>query len=101
MRGFALAGAGAPQCGGVPSGECRLSCMGLGGCSGREKLLLGTWTLPRPAVKPSSPELADRFLTTGPPGNSETANFKSRNSVLAMVDILSRYTVQPSSKHEY
>ena len=95
------AGAGAPQRGGVPGGECRLVCVGLGGCSRWAQLFLGTWNLPRPAVKPSSPELADRFLTTGPPGNSETANFKSQNSVLVMVDILSRYTEQPSSKHKY
>ena len=28
------------------------------------------WNLPRPGIKPVSPSLADRFLTTGPPGKS-------------------------------
>ena len=27
------------------------------------------WTLPRPGIEPVFPELAGRFLTTGPPGN--------------------------------
>ena len=32
--------------------------------------LHSTWDLPRPGIKPVSPALAGRFLTTGPPGKS-------------------------------
>ena len=31
---------------------------------------LGMWDLPGPGIKPMSPALAGRFLTTGPPGKS-------------------------------
>ena len=30
------------------------------------------WNLPRPEIKPMSPALADRFLSTTPPGKSKT-----------------------------
>ena len=33
-------------------------------------VLRGMWDLPRPGLKPASPELAGRFLTTAPPGKS-------------------------------
>ena len=29
-----------------------------------------TWNLPGPGIEPVSPEVEDRFLTTGPPGRS-------------------------------
>ena len=35
-------------------------------------LLHDTWNLPRTGMEPMSPALAGRFLTTGPPGKSET-----------------------------
>ena len=34
----------------------------------RAWLLRGTWDLPGPGIKPMSPALAGRFLTTEPPG---------------------------------
>ena len=43
--------------------ECRFSS-----CSTQVKLSHGMWNLPRPGIKPTSPALVARFLTTGPPG---------------------------------
>ena len=37
----------------------------------------GMWNLPGPGLKPVSPELAGRFLTTGPPGKSSNLNLKT------------------------
>ena len=34
------------------------------------ELLHGMWDLPRSGIKPVSPALAHRFLSTGPPGKS-------------------------------
>ena len=34
-------------------------------------LSCSTWYLPGPGIKPMSPVLAGRFLTTGPPGKSQ------------------------------
>ena len=42
---------------------CRLSNYG-----SRAQLLCGMWDLPRPGLKPVSPALAGRLLTTAPPG---------------------------------
>jgi len=36
------------------------------------------WNLPRPGIKPMSPELADGFLTVAPPGKSQTECFYTR-----------------------
>ena len=36
------------------------------------------WDLPRPGLEPMSPALADRFLTTGPPGKTGKILLKSR-----------------------
>ena len=45
------------------------------------------WNLPEPGIEPTSPALADGFLTTGPPGMSGMTSFitisqsgKSRNT---------------------
>ena len=46
----------------------------LSSCGTRAQLLLGTWDLPRPGIKPMSPTLAGRFLSTMPPGMA-LANF--------------------------
>ena len=43
-------------------------CVGFSSCGSRALLLHGTWDLPGPGLKPVSPELAGRFLTTVPPG---------------------------------
>ena len=43
-------------------------------CGTGASLLLGTWDLPRPGIKPMSPALAGRFLFTMPPGMA-LANF--------------------------
>ena len=45
---------------------CRLSC----------PITCGIW-VPLPGIKPMSPALQGRFLTTGPPGNSLTSLFRS------------------------
>ena len=40
----------------------------LNSCGARALLLRGMWDLPAPRIKPVSPALAGRFLSTGPPG---------------------------------
>ena len=40
----------------------------LSSCGARAQLLCGMWDHPGPALKPVSPALAGRFLTTAPPG---------------------------------
>ena len=40
----------------------------LSSCDTQAWLLLSTWDLPGPGIKPVSPALAGRFLTTEPPG---------------------------------
>ena len=39
-------------------------------------MLHGMWDLPRPGLKPLSPALAGRFLTTAPPGKSSVNSLK-------------------------
>ena len=46
---------------------CRLSS-----CGARAQLLHSMWDHPRPGLKPVSPALVGRFLTTAPPGKSHT-----------------------------
>ena len=41
---------------------------GLSSCGAQAQLLHGMWDLPGPGLKPVSPALAGRFLTTVPPG---------------------------------
>ena len=41
----------------------------------------GMWGLPGPGMEPTSPALADRFLTTGPPGKSLRIPFLERTIV--------------------
>ena len=48
--------------------ECRLSSRGA-----RAQLLHGMWDLPGPGLKPMSPALAGRFLTSVPPGRPITS----------------------------
>ena len=48
--------------------EHRLQTRWLSNCGSRAQLLRGMWDLPRPGLKPVSPALAGRFLTTAPPG---------------------------------
>ena len=42
----------------------------LSSCDSWVQLLRAMWDLPRPGLEPVSPALADRFLTTMPPGKS-------------------------------
>ena len=57
---------------------CSFSCCearalwhsGFSSCAAWAELLQSTWDLPRPGIKPVSPALAGRFLTTGPPEKS-------------------------------
>ena len=44
----------------------------LSSCGARALLLRGMWDLPGPGLKPVSPALAGRCLTTVPPGKPET-----------------------------
>ena len=46
--------------------------LGLSSCGTRAELLLGMWELPGPGLEPVSPALAGGFLTTVPPGTSQT-----------------------------
>ena len=48
--------------------EHRLQMRRLSSCGSRAQLLRGMWDPPRPGLKPVSPALAGRFLTTVPPG---------------------------------
>ena len=62
--------------------------MGFGSCGSRALerrlssygsqalLLRGMWDIPRPGLKPMSPALAGRFLTTAPPGKPMVCIFK-------------------------
>ena len=54
--------------------ECRLNR-----CGARAKLLHGMWNLPGPGIKPVSPALAGRFLTTELPGRSCAILFEKSN----------------------
>ena len=47
----------------------------LSNCSTQAQVLHGTRDLPRPGIKPMTPALAGRFLTTGPPGKSPHSVF--------------------------
>ena len=57
------------SCGGLSCGARALE-HGLGSCGAWAHLLHSTWDLPGPGVKPGSPALTGRFLTTEPPGKS-------------------------------
>ena len=48
--------------------EHRLQTCRLSNCGSQAQLLHGMWDLPRSGLKPVSPALAGRFLTTVPPG---------------------------------
>ena len=63
---------------------CRLSrCSlrvlehGLSSCGAQAELLQGMWDLPRQGIKPMSPALAGRFLTTGPPKKYQYQPFQT------------------------
>ena len=59
--GFSSCGAGAISC-----SSWALECAGVSNCGARAQLLCGTWNLPGPGVKPVSPALAGKFLSTVP-----------------------------------
>ena len=44
----------------------------LSSCGTLAQLLRGLWDLPRPGLEPVSPALTGRFLTTAPPGKSQS-----------------------------
>ena len=48
---------------------------GVSACGAQASLSHGTWDLPGPMIKSVSPALAGRFLTTGPPGMSQSNVF--------------------------
>ena len=47
----------------LPGSRAQAQC-----CGSQAKLLLGTWDLPGPGIKPVSLALAGEFFTTEPPG---------------------------------
>ena len=49
--------------------------LGFSSCGVQAQLLHSTWNLPGPGIKPFSPALAGRLLTTGPLGKSHEAWF--------------------------
>ena len=63
-RAWALEHVGSSSCGSQAL-EYKLSS-----CGTLAQLPHGMWNLPRPGIKPVSPALAGRFLTTGPPAKS-------------------------------
>ena len=94
MRGLSLVVAsgahclvvvGAPHCGGFSLQSTGSRCMGFRSCSlqapylqhlvssscgSQAQLPLSMWNLPGPGIKPVCPEMAGRFLSTGPPVKS-------------------------------
>ena len=70
-------GAQASQCGGKSSRQLFLQSLGSGVYRLGNVEPHGMWNLPGPGLKPVSPELAGRFLTTGPPGKSSNLNLKT------------------------
>ena len=52
--------------------EHRLQTRRLSSCGSWAQLLRGMWDPPRPGLEPVSPALAGGFLTTVPPGKSQT-----------------------------
>ena len=50
-----------------------VAARGLSSCGSRASLLRRVWDLPGPGLKPVSPALAGRFLTTTPPGKSSSS----------------------------
>ena len=77
MRGLSLVvGRGAIHCG-VQVSHCGgfsccreqgYRCTGFSSCDTQAYLLHSMWDFPGPGIKPVSPALAGRFLTTRPPG---------------------------------
>ena len=59
------------HCSGFPFAEHKPWSVGFGGCGTWADLPLDVWNLPRPGIKPMSPALAGRFLTTGPSWQSD------------------------------
>ena len=75
--GFSCCGARASDTRASVVVACGLSSCGswalelrLSSCGTRALLFCGMWDLPGPGIKPVSPALAGRFLTTAPPGKS-------------------------------
>ena len=48
-----------------------VAARGLSSCDAQAELLCDMWDLPRPGIKPVSPALAGRFLTTAPSERSQ------------------------------
>ena len=65
-----LCGARASHCGGFSLRSTGSRRTGFSSCGTQAQLLRSMWDLPRPGLKPVSPALAGRFLTTVPPGKS-------------------------------
>ena len=74
--------------------EHRLQTRRLSSCGSRAQLLRGMWDLPGPGLKPVSPALAGRLLTTAPPGKPQCALFIAQatlswasNTVVSLMNI--------------
>ena len=80
--------------------------LSLSSCGAQAYLFCGMWDLPGPGLKPVSPALAGRFLTTAPPGNSIQTFLKEgrrwENDVLFLYDegIFYSYVRETNCIHE-
>ena len=64
-------GALASQCSGFSCRAWALGRVGFSCCGALAELFCSMWDLPGMGIKPRSPSLAGRFLTTGPLGKSQ------------------------------
>ena len=89
------------RCSGFSCCRARAFERRLGSCGTWGLLLCGMWTLPRPRIKPVSPALAGRFLSTAPPGveNMYLFNFYSQMRVPAFLGLF--FILSASSQHSY
>ena len=74
QRLLSSCGAWASHCSGFSCGAWALG-LGLSTCVLQAQLPLGIQDRPGPGIKPMSPALAGRFLTTGPPEKSQAHLF--------------------------
>ena len=92
---------GAPLCCGAWAPHCSgLSCCGaqaLGTWAQQVRLrglsLQDMWDLPRSGIRPMSPALVGRFLTTGPPGKSHWIPFFNQCSAEELLSCFQSFTM--------
>ena len=75
MRAFSSCCAWASHCSGFSLQITGSRCAGFSSCGAQAQLLCSMWGLPGPGLEPVSPALAGGFLTTAPPGKSQSPHF--------------------------